>query len=121
MAEKDKDDNKGKKPKTPQNRAFEGDDEDSGTEIPKKDKKKGASATPVLDNYGKDLTKLAAEGKLDPVVGRVKEVDRIAQILCRRKKNNPVIIGEAGCIHEDTIITVRKVSDVSEHEIVIVQ
>lgn len=96
MVEKDKDDNKGKKPKTPQNRAFEGDDEDSGSEIPKKDKKKGASATPVLDNYGKDLTKLAAEGKLDPVVGRVKEVDRIAQILCRRKKNNPVIIGEAG-------------------------
>lgn len=54
------------------------------------------SATPMLDSFGKDLTKYAAEGKLDPVVGREKELERIAQILSRRKKNNPVLIGEPG-------------------------
>lgn len=55
-----------------------------------------SSATPMLDSFGKDLTRFAAEGKLDPVVGRQKELERIAQILCRRKKNNPVLIGEPG-------------------------
>ncbi|MBQ3740108.1 MAG: ATP-dependent Clp protease ATP-binding subunit [Bacteroidales bacterium] len=60
-----------------------------------KDSAKG-SATPMLDSFGKDLTKFAAEGKLDPVVGRQKELERIAQILSRRKKNNPVLIGEPG-------------------------
>ncbi len=54
------------------------------------------SATPMLDSFGKDLTRLAAENKLDPVVGRQKELERIAQILSRRKKNNPVLIGEPG-------------------------
>lgn len=54
------------------------------------------SATPMLDSFGKDLTRFAAEGKLDPVVGRQKELERIAQILSRRKKNNPVLIGEPG-------------------------
>lgn len=52
--------------------------------------------TPILDTFGKDLTKLAAEGKLDPVIGRDKEIIRIAQILTRRKKNNPVLIGDPG-------------------------
>ena len=52
--------------------------------------------TPVLDNFGRDLTKLASEGKLDPVIGREKEIERVAQVLSRRKKNNPVIIGEPG-------------------------
>lgn len=52
--------------------------------------------TPVLDNFGRDLTKLAVEGKLDPVIGREKEIERVAQILSRRKKNNPVLIGEPG-------------------------
>lgn len=52
--------------------------------------------TPVLDNFGTDLTKAAAEGKLDPVVGREKEIQRVIEILCRRKKNNPVLIGEPG-------------------------
>ena len=52
--------------------------------------------TPVLDNFGRDLTKLAAEGKLDPVVGREKEIERVSQILSRRKKNNPILIGEPG-------------------------
>jgi len=55
------------------------------------------SQTPVLDNFSKDLIKLAEEGKLDPVIGRETEIVRIAQILSRRKKNNPIIIGEPGC------------------------
>jgi ATP-dependent Clp protease ATP-binding subunit ClpC len=59
--------------------------------------KRGGSSTPVLDNFSKDLIKLASEGKLDPVIGREREIQRIAQILSRRKKNNPIIIGEPGC------------------------
>lgn len=60
--------------------------------------KKGSekSRTPVLDNFGRDLTKLAEENKLDPIVGREKEIERVAQILSRRKKNNPILIGEPG-------------------------
>ena len=54
------------------------------------------SKTPVLDNFGRDLTKLAEDGKLDPIVGREKEIERVSQILSRRKKNNPVLIGEPG-------------------------
>ena len=54
------------------------------------------SKTPVLDNFGRDLTKLAIEDKLDPIVGREKEIERVAQVLSRRKKNNPVLIGEPG-------------------------
>jgi ATP-dependent Clp protease ATP-binding subunit ClpC len=61
-----------------------------------KAKKKTDGGTPVLDNFSKDLNKLAQEGKLDPVIGRKKEILRIAQILSRRKKNNPIIIGEPG-------------------------
>src|SRR5208283_3779785 len=60
------------------------------------EKKQDKSKTPVLDNFGRDLTKLAVEGKLDPVVGREKEIQRVAQVLSRRKKNNPVLIGEPG-------------------------
>ena len=63
-------------------------------------KKKGdtpsSSTTPVLDNFSRDLIKLAEQGKLDPVIGREREIQRIAQILSRRKKNNPIIIGEPG-------------------------
>lgn len=58
--------------------------------------KKPANDTPVLDNFGTDMTKAAEEGKLDPVVGRVKEIERLTQILSRRKKNNPILIGEPG-------------------------
>ncbi len=54
------------------------------------------SKTPVLDNFGRDLTKFAEEGRLDPIVGREKELERIAQVLSRRKKNNPILIGEPG-------------------------
>lgn len=63
---------------------------------PPSDKKSERSKTPVLDNFGRDLTKLAVDDKLDPVVGREKEIERVAQILSRRKKNNPVLIGEPG-------------------------
>ena len=61
-----------------------------------KSNKKTDGGTPVLDNFSKDLNKLASEGKLDPVIGREKEIFRIAQVLSRRKKNNPIIIGEPG-------------------------
>ncbi len=60
------------------------------------EKKQEKSKTPVLDNFGHDLTKLANEDKLDPIVGREKEIERVAQVLSRRKKNNPVLIGEPG-------------------------
>ncbi|MEO7174286.1 MAG: ATP-dependent Clp protease ATP-binding subunit [Saprospiraceae bacterium] len=54
------------------------------------------SRTPVLDNFGRDITKLAEEGKLDPIIGRESEIERVSQILSRRKKNNPILIGEPG-------------------------
>jgi ATP-dependent Clp protease ATP-binding subunit ClpC len=60
------------------------------------EKKPEKSKTPVLDNFGHDLTRAASEGKLDPIVGRQKEIERVAQVLSRRKKNNPVLIGEPG-------------------------
>ena len=68
---------------------------DDGMKLPKK--VETGSSTPVLDNFSRDLIKLAEEGKLDPVVGRENEIIRIAQILSRRKKNNPIILGEPGC------------------------
>lgn len=58
--------------------------------------RKTANETPVLDNFGTDMTRAAEEGKLDPIVGREKEIERLAQILSRRKKNNPILIGEPG-------------------------
>jgi ATP-dependent Clp protease ATP-binding subunit ClpC len=87
--------------------------DDSG----EKPKKKSESGTPVLDNFSKDLNKLAEDGKLDPVVGRKNEIFRIAQILSRRKKNNPIIIGEPGCVLGDTWIEVEKISDVNTHNV----
>ncbi|WP_345031067.1 ATP-dependent Clp protease ATP-binding subunit [Ravibacter arvi] len=78
----------------------DGDDEARGSFFGSSASKetKGAekSRTPVLDNFGRDLTKLAEIGKLDPIVGREKEIERVAQILSRRKKNNPILIGEPG-------------------------
>ena len=75
---------------------FESSDENNS---PKRDitPSSAKSSTPVLDNFSRDLIKYAEEGKLDPVVGRSEEINRIAQILSRRKKNNPVLIGEPGC------------------------
>lgn len=68
-----------------------------GSESKSRDKGKGApSDTPALDKYGYDMTKAAIEGRMDPVVGREREIERLAQILSRRKKNNPVLIGEPG-------------------------
>jgi len=58
--------------------------------------RRGKSKTPALDSFGRDLTQLAAEGKLDPVIGRQNEIERVVQVLCRRTKNNPVLLGEAG-------------------------
>ncbi len=57
---------------------------------------KGKSKTPALDSFGRDLTELAREGQLDPVIGRTTEIERLVQVLCRRTKNNPVLLGEAG-------------------------
>lgn len=71
--------------------------QDSGRDNSSKQFSKSHSTeTPVLDNFGIDLTKAAEEGRLDPIVGREKEIERIAQILSRRKKNNPILIGEPG-------------------------
>lgn len=58
--------------------------------------KKSKSKTPALDSFGRDLTEIARQGKLDPVIGRSSEIERIIQVLCRRQKNNPVLLGEAG-------------------------
>ena len=69
------------------------DEEDSGNN---KIKKNNKSKTPILDHYGKDLTEIAKRGGLDPVVGREVEIDKLVQILNKRKKNNPVLVGEAG-------------------------
>ena len=74
--------------------ALEDDDDDkfgSGSK-----KSEGKSRTPVLDTYSRDLTKMAEDGRLDPIVGREKEIERVSQILSRRKKNNPILIGEPG-------------------------
>ena len=59
-------------------------------------RQKGETKTPALDSFGRDLTELARQGKLDPVIGREREIERVLQILCRRTKNNPVLLGEAG-------------------------
>jgi len=76
--------------------ADEDDDDDDYDSKNEKQNQNGSTETPVLDNFGTDLTKMASENKLDPVVGRSKEIERLVQILSRRKKNNPVLIGEPG-------------------------
>lgn len=96
-------------------------DEDDMEEMSKQ--KKGgpqSSKTPVLDSFSRDLTRMAEEGKLDPIVGRLKEIERVSQILSRRKKNNPILIGEPGCVDGETIITIRKVSDTNSHQNILV-
>ena len=74
----------------------EGPIEENPFTIKSESKSKVKSKTPVLDNFGRDLTALANSGKLDPVIGREKEIERVSQILSRRKKNNPLLIGEPG-------------------------
>ncbi|HLS71789.1 MAG TPA: ATP-dependent Clp protease ATP-binding subunit [Chitinophagaceae bacterium] len=78
--------------------AGDSDDQENpkGSYRPRSSSTKQASKTPVLDNYGRDITKLAEDGELDPIVGREKEIERVSQILSRRKKNNPILIGEPG-------------------------
>ena len=73
-----------------------GNQQGQSTQQARTQQKKSANETPILDNFSTDLTRAAEEGKLDPVVGREKEIGRVAQILSRRKKNNPVLIGEPG-------------------------
>ncbi len=68
----------------------------AGSSAQQKKQGENKSKTPVLDNFGRDLTKMAEDGKLDPIVGREKEIERVSQILSRRKKNNPILIGEPG-------------------------
>lgn len=77
---------------------FPGSSDDEGENFSAAQKKTAdpKSKTPVLDNFGRDLTKMAEAGKLDPIVGREKEIERVSQILSRRKKNNPILIGEPG-------------------------
>lgn len=72
------------------------DDDDSGDQYSSTRKTAGKSRTPVLDNFGRDVSRLAEEGKLDPIIGREVEIERVSQILSRRKKNNPILIGEPG-------------------------
>lgn len=94
---------KGSSPKSPEDALFSDNEEDE-PEFPKSSpsssskgsKGKTKSDTPALDKFGYDMTKAAVEGRLDPVVGRENEIERLAQILSRRKKNNPVLIGEPG-------------------------
>jgi ATP-dependent Clp protease ATP-binding subunit ClpC len=85
----------------PSNPSDDDDDDDSGKEFmgsgsAGSSKSTSKSKTPVLDNFGRDLTKYAEDGKLDPIVGREKEIERVSQILSRRKKNNPILLGEPG-------------------------
>jgi len=74
----------------------EGDDDDLNRRKQQGAAGKSKSQTPVLDNFGRDITRLAEEGKLDPIIGRESEIERVSQILSRRKKNNPILIGEPG-------------------------
>jgi ATP-dependent Clp protease ATP-binding subunit ClpC len=92
------------------------DDDDDRFSSGSSKKSEAKSKTPVLDTYSRDLTKMAEEGRLDPIVGREKEIERVSQILSRRKKNNPILIGEPG-VGKSSIaeglalrITQRKVS-----------
>ena len=68
----------------------------SESDYQKTEKSKSSGSTPTLDNFGRDLTKYAEENRLDPIVGRISEIERVAQILSRRKKNNPILVGEPG-------------------------
>ncbi len=70
--------------------------EEEGSEFGSSRRSSSKSRTPVLDNFGRDISKLAEEGKLDPIIGRETEIERVSQILSRRKKNNPILIGEPG-------------------------
>ena len=102
--------------------SLEDDDEDSDDNKYKNASKKPVnkdSKTPVIDSFSRDLTRLASEGKIDPIIGRDREIERVSQILCRRRKNNPILLGEPGCVDSTTIIEVRKISNEGKHNIII--
>ena len=92
---KDKQNLEGRDYTSPEIKAALEDDEDDDRGFNSK-KSESKSKTPVLDTYSRDLTKMAEDGRLDPIVGREKEIERVSQILSRRKKNNPILIGEPG-------------------------
>jgi ATP-dependent Clp protease ATP-binding subunit ClpC len=99
--------------------AYEDDENDERFGGYSQKKPENKSKTPVLDTYSRDLTKMAEEGRLDAIVGREKEIERVSQILSRRKKNNPILIGDPGCVDGSTLITIRKISDLGSHNIII--
>lgn len=101
------------------NNGFDGttDEEIPGGDNKTKTKTGEKSKTPILDNFSIDLCQAAREGKIDPIVGRKVEIERVAQILSRRRKNNPVLVGEPGCVLPETMIKIRKVSDKKTHTI----
>ena len=88
------------------------------TDLGFKPKKKSSSKTPFLDDFGRDLTEMAAKNQLDPVYNRNEESERVAQVLARRKKNNPVLIGDPGCVLGSTKIRIKKIADVNGHNII---
>lgn len=73
----------------------------------------------MVEKFSTDLTELAKNNQLDPVVGREKELHRIAQILSRRKKNNPILVGHPGCVDGDTLITIKKIDDTDKNHTII--
>jgi ATP-dependent Clp protease ATP-binding subunit ClpC len=97
---------------------MENEDENKSRERNNKPKSSKSNETPILDNFSTDVTKRASEGKIDPVIGRDESIQRVAQILARKKKNNPVIIGDPGCVLGDTKIKVKKISDISIHNFI---
>ena len=89
------------------------DDLRKGVKIKSQEMSGGINA---ISKYTRNLNDLVKAGKLDPIIGRDAEINRILQILSRRTKNNPLIIGESGCVDGDTIITIRKISNDTTHE-----
>ena len=92
----------------PKDTLFDDDFEDVKPKEPTNKSSNSKSKTPVLDNFGRDLTRAAEEKRLDPIVGREKELERVAQILSRRKKNNPVLIGEPGVGKSSQVLLLRE-------------
>jgi ATP-dependent Clp protease ATP-binding subunit ClpC len=97
---------------------FDNESDDNSFRKPKPKSGNKSNETPILDNFSIDVTKRASEGKIDPVIGRDDSIQRVAQILARKKKNNPIIIGDPGCVLGDTKIKVKKISDISIHNFI---
>lgn len=97
---------------------IENEDDNKSGQMKNKPNSNKSNETPILDNFSIDVTKRASEGKIDPVIGRDDSIQRVAQILARKKKNNPIIIGDPGCVLGDTKIKVKKISDISIHNFI---